>query len=79
MKLLLDANLSWQLADKLKFHFTDCFHVDRTGLSVPAKEVEIWDYALKYRFIIVTNDDDFLDYTRVKGYPPKVVLLRTGN
>jgi len=29
-------------------------------------------------FIIVTNDDDFLNLTNMKGFPPKVVLLRTG-
>ena len=32
-----------------------------------------------HQLIIVTNHDDFLDYARVKGFPPKVVLLRTGN
>lgn len=79
MKLLLDANLSWRLVDKLKPHFTDCVHVDRTGSIVPAKDAEIWAYALQHRFIIVTNDDDFLDLARIKGFPPKVVLLRTGN
>ncbi len=79
MKLLLDANISWRLTDKLKVHFTDCLHVDKIDLQVPAKDAEIWDYALKHQFIIVTNDDDFLDYARVKGFPPKVVLLRTGN
>ena len=79
MKLLLDANLSWRLAEKLKTYFADCFHVDRIGLTVPAKDAEIWAYALQYGLLIVTNDDDFLDFARVKGFPPKVVLLRTGN
>jgi predicted nuclease of predicted toxin-antitoxin system len=79
MKLLLDANLSWRLTDKLKPHFTDCLHVDKTGLMVPAKDSEIWAYALQHNYILVTNDDDFLDFARVKGFPPKVVLLRTGN
>lgn len=79
MKLLLDANLSWRLVERLKPQFADCVHVDRTGLAVPAKDLEIWIYALQHDFIIVTNDDDFLDLARVKGFPPKVVLLRTGN
>ncbi len=79
MKLLLDANISWRLIEKLKSYFTDCFHVDRIGLSVPAKDADIWNYALENQLILVTNDDDFLDYARVKGFPPKVVLLRTGN
>lgn len=78
-KLLLDANLSWRLIGKLKPHFDDCFHVDSVGLTVPAKDVEIWNYALAHRLIVVTNDEDFLDFANVKGWPPKVVLLRTGN
>jgi len=79
MKLLLDANLSWRMLPVLKHHFDDCFHVDSIGLTVPAKDSEIWDYASKNDVIIVTNDEDFIDFLNVKGFPPKVVLLKTGN
>jgi predicted nuclease of predicted toxin-antitoxin system len=79
MKLLLDANISWRLVAKLQIHFNDCFHVDHIGLTVPAKDAEIWNHALANELIIVTNDDDFLNLANVNGFPPKVVLLRTGN
>lgn len=79
MKLLLDANISWRLTARLKEHFADCFHVDDIELTVPAKDTEIWNYALIEELIIVTNDDDFLNLADAKGFPPKVVLLRTGN
>jgi predicted nuclease of predicted toxin-antitoxin system len=79
MKLLLDANVSWRLIARLQFYFDDCFHVDHIGLTVPAKDIEIWNYALNNDFIIITNDDDFLNLAIQKGFPPKVVLLRTGN
>jgi len=79
MKLLLDANLSWRLTSKLKDHFTDCAHVDQIDLPVPAKDTEIWNYALANDCIIVTNDEDFLNFSNVKGFPPRVVLLRIGN
>lgn len=79
MKLLLDANLSWRMVTILKQHFDDCFHVDAIGLNAPAKDIEIWDYALKNSLIIVTNDEDFMNFLNVKGFPPKVVLLKTGN
>ena len=49
------------------------------GLAVPANDIEIWDYALLNNLIIVTNGDDFLNLATHKGFPPKVVLLRTGN
>ena len=79
MKLLLDANISWRLTNKLKECFSDCLHVDKIGLAVPASDSEIWNYALENQLIIVTNDEDFLNFSNVKGFPPKVVLLRTGN
>ena len=63
----------------LKQHFDDCFHVDSLGLTVPAKDSEIWDYARKNNLIIVTNDEDFIDFMNVKGFPPKVILLKIGN
>jgi predicted nuclease of predicted toxin-antitoxin system len=30
-------------------------------------------------YTIVTKDNDFLDLLELKGFPPKVVLLKTGN
>ena len=78
MKLLLDANISWRLIAKLKSHFEDCFHADHIDIAVPAKDSAIWNPALTNEMIIVTNDDDFLNLANVKGFPPKVVLLRTG-
>lgn len=79
MKLRLDANLSWRLTKKLKGYFDDCFHVDSIGLAVPAADIDIWKYAQTNELIIVTNDNDYLNLANVKGLPPKVVLLRTGN
>ncbi len=79
MKLLLDANLSWRLVAELKQHFTDCFHVDRIGLTIPASDTEIWNFARENNLIIVTNDEDFLNLLNVNGFPPKIILLKTGN
>lgn len=79
MKLLLDANVSWRLSVKLKIHFDDCSHVDHIGLKTPASDKDIWNYALRNNLIIVTNDDDFNNLLNLKGYPPKIILLRTGN
>ena len=30
-------------------------------------------------FISVPNDDDFINLLNFKGYPPKIILFRTGN
>jgi predicted nuclease of predicted toxin-antitoxin system len=53
--------------------------VDSIGLSVPAKDTEIWEYARNHNMLIITNDEDFLHLSAVKGFPPKVLLIRTGN
>jgi predicted nuclease of predicted toxin-antitoxin system len=79
ISLLLDANLSWRSVAVLKNHYDDCYHVDDSGLSIPAKDVEIWDYAKKHGMLIVANDEDFLHLSTLRGFPPKVLLLRTGN
>ena len=54
-------------------------HVDHVGLKIPASDNDIWKYALMNGLIIVTNDDDFIDLLNLKGYPPKIILLKTGN
>lgn len=79
MKLLLDANLSWRLSKRLLPSFEDVIHVDRSGLSQPARDTEIWEWAKTNNAIIVTNDEDFFYFSIQKGFPPKIVLLRTGN
>lgn len=79
MKLLLDANVSWRLPARLRLHFEECVHVDYIGLNIPAKDIEIWNYALNNNLIIITNDEDFLNLVNLKGFPPKIILLKTGN
>ncbi|HBG40539.1 MAG TPA: hypothetical protein DDZ96_02885 [Porphyromonadaceae bacterium] len=37
------------------------------------------DANLSQKMLIVTNDEDFLHLSSTKGFPPKVILLRTGN
>jgi len=79
MKLLLDANISWKLKNILTPVFGECAHVDLINLPIPVKDKDIWDYALKNGYIIITKDNDFLDLLEIKGFPPKVVLIKTGN
>jgi predicted nuclease of predicted toxin-antitoxin system len=79
MKILLDANISWKLISLLKPVFGECIHVDFIGLEMPAKDKDIWHYALENEYTIITKDDDFLDLLELKSFPPKVVLLKTGN
>lgn len=79
MRLLLDANLSWRVAKNLSDAFYYIVHVEKTDLPIPAKDVEIWEYARKHDLMIVTNDEDYYYLLLQKGFPPKIVLLKMGN
>jgi len=80
MKLLLDANVSWRLVSILKEHFGECVHVDDIpGFDFPAKDTKIWQYAKDNGYTVITHDNDFNDLMAIRGFPPKIVWLRTGN
>ena len=80
IRLLLDANLSWRLCNKIADIFPDCIHVSRTDLVAPAADEVIWEWAkANGHILILTNDEDFERLSRLRGFPPKVVLFRTGN
>lgn len=79
MKILLDANISFKLKSKLSSHFLDIEQVEWINVVQPATDIAIWEWAKSENAIIVTIDDDFYNFSNVYGFPPKVVLLRTGN
>ena len=79
MKLLFDANLSPKLVGRLAELFPDSVHVFETGLARFTSDKVIWEYALAKGFTIVTADSDFLDLSKARGAPPKVVRLENCN
>jgi predicted nuclease of predicted toxin-antitoxin system len=80
MKFLLDANVSWRLVSILKEYFGECVHADSIPeLEFPAKDTKIWKYAKDNGYAIITRDNDFNDLISTRGFPPKIIWLRTGN
>lgn len=73
MTILLDANLSYHLVKKVADLFPDCLHVTRTGLPIPAEDIDIWQWARANNRAIITNDDDYYHLANTYGFPPKVV------
>jgi predicted nuclease of predicted toxin-antitoxin system len=73
MKLLLDANISRFIVPALSECFGECAHVNTIGLPIPPTDMQIWNYAHEYDFIIVTQDSDFLHFFRAKGAPPNLL------
>ena len=78
MKLLVDQNLSYRLVKQLQEQFPGTEQVRRLGLT-DRRDSGIWEFARQHNFVILTLDEDFLDLSLLRGAPPKVILLRTGN
>ena len=78
MKFLIDAQLPPALAQWLR----EAGHEARAAREVGLREAEdsaIWRHAQAQNLVIVTKDEDFLDLSVSRGFPPKVVCLAIGN
>ena len=78
MKLLLDQNLSRRITGLIGDLFPGSDHVVGHGLDRVSDE-EVWNFAAKEGFAIVSKDSDFHQMSLVRGFPPKVVFLKIGN
>lgn len=78
MKLLFDQNISYRIIRILNSTFPKCKHVREVELENKT-DIEIREFARENDFTIVTFDADFYDLSIVKGIPPKIIWLRTGN
>lgn len=78
MKLLFDQNLSDRLLRILGDDYPGSVHVRNVGLA-RADDEQVWRYALDQRLTITSKDSDFHQRSLVRGHPPKVVWLQTGN
>ena len=78
MKLLFDQNLSPRLCTRLSDLYPGSNHVNTLGIA-RAPDEEVWEYARREDFLIVTKDADFSDLCILSGFPPKVIWIRRGN
>jgi predicted nuclease of predicted toxin-antitoxin system len=78
IKLLFDQNISFRILHHLPDIFLNSQQVRTVGLE-NAADLKIWEYARDNGFTIVTFDADFYDISLIKGHPPKIVWLQTGN
>ncbi|MDH5597766.1 MAG: DUF5615 family PIN-like protein [Cyclobacteriaceae bacterium] len=78
MRLLFDQNISFRVIKKLNNLFPECKHVSDCGL-MDCEDSDIWEYARKNDYSIVTFDSDFYDISVINGHPPKIIWVRTGN
>jgi predicted nuclease of predicted toxin-antitoxin system len=78
VKLLFDENLSPALVQRLANLFPESSHVHDCSLGAALDE-EIWRYAARQGFVIVSKHLDFHDRSLLLGGPPKLIWLRVGN
>lgn len=78
MKLLFDQNLSPNLVTYLADLFPDSRHVSQFRLD-RSQDRDVFDFARREAFIIVTKDADFGELGVFLGFPPNVVWIRRGN
>lgn len=78
MRLLFDQNLSPRLPERLADLFPGSEHVEGAGLGA-APDEDVWAYALAGGLAVVSKDEDYSHLSVVRGSPPKVLWLLTGN
>ncbi len=78
MKLLFDQNVSPSLVILLNDLFPGSDHVYPLNLG-EAEDETVWTFARENDFIVVSKDADFSELSMLRGFPPKLLWLRTGN
>lgn len=78
MNILLDENITWKIAKDLLSMFDNVLHINQISLK-RLDDYEIWNYARKNNYTIITYDSDFADISLLRGNPPKIIWLRFGN
>jgi predicted nuclease of predicted toxin-antitoxin system len=78
LNLLFDQNISPRIVNHLSSVFPEAKQVRHLGLD-DAPDALIFEFAKNNNFAIVTFDADFVDLNIVRGIPPKIIWIRTGN
>ena len=78
MRFLIDAQLPPSLAVTLRDYGQEAAHVFDL-LHPDASDTAIWQIALDSGYVLVTRDEDFAEWSRLRQPAPAVLWLRIGN
>lgn len=78
MRFLFDQNISHRILKLIPDNYVESTSVKKEGL-INATDKQIWKFAKKNNYVIVTQDSDFNDLSSLYGFPPKIIWVRTGN
>jgi predicted nuclease of predicted toxin-antitoxin system len=79
MKFIVDAHLPMSLKKWLVERGHDALHTRDLPRKNLSDDVEIIEVAVREDRIVISKDSDFFDYFALKGIPPKLLMLTTGN
>lgn len=78
MKLLFDENISWRIVKKIIHLYPGSESSVRLHLT-GQKDDTVWKTAKRDGYDIVTFDEDYSVLSQERGFPPKVIFIRSGN
>lgn len=79
MKFIVDAHLPLVLKKWLNQQGHDALHTRDLPRKNLSDDVEVIEVAVREQRIVISKDSDFFDYFVLKGIPPKLLLITTGN
>lgn len=75
MKLLIDQNISIRVVDSISDIFPDSQHVLSVSLN-DASDLEIWEYASKNDFTLISTEEQSFDRNIVSKDGPKIIYVK---
>lgn len=78
MRLLFDQNIAFRISSRIITLFPNSNQVRNLGIE-NSTDMQIWQFAKVNNYTIITFDADFYDLSNLKGHPPKIIWIRTGN
>ena len=79
MKFLVDAHLPMRLKKWLIDRGHEAIHTRDLPRKNLSEDFEIVDVAVREQCIVISKDSDFFNLFVLKGVPPKLLMITTGN
>ena len=79
MKFIVDANLPFKLAIRLRQLGFDVIHTNNLPNKEKTSDKEIRQVSIEQNRVVISKDSDFLDSHLIQGIPSRLILITTGN